>query len=78
MSPVETYLQELREIRSTHAGVEETTYYTALANLIDAVGKTLRRGSGTGDLHSFLPLKIPGARAPGGSSFTEAQRSSSR
>src|SRR5258708_15303950 len=42
MSPVEKSLQELREIRSSGAGVKETTYYTALANLLDEVGKTLK------------------------------------
>jgi hypothetical protein len=42
MSPVERYLQELREIHSSGAGVKETTYYTALANLLDEVGKTLK------------------------------------
>jgi hypothetical protein len=30
VSPVERYLQELWEIRSSGAGVKETTYYTAL------------------------------------------------
>ncbi len=35
MTPVEKYLQELREICSSGAGVKETTYYTALANLLD-------------------------------------------
>jgi hypothetical protein len=42
MTPVEKYFQELREIRSSGAGVKETTYYTALANLLDEVGKTLK------------------------------------
>jgi hypothetical protein len=30
------------ELRSSRAGVEEITYYTALANLLDEVGKTLK------------------------------------
>ena len=30
------------ELRSARAGVEEITYYTALANLLDEVGKTLK------------------------------------
>ena len=42
MGPVETYLAEMRELHSARAGVKETTYYTALANLLDAVGKTLK------------------------------------
>jgi hypothetical protein len=42
MHPLETYLQELREIRSSGAGTEETSYYPALSNLFNAVGKTLK------------------------------------
>ena len=42
MGPVETYLSEMCELRSASAGVEEITYDTALANLLDEVGKTLK------------------------------------
>jgi hypothetical protein len=56
MGPVETYLSEMREIRSARAGVKEVTYYTALANLLDEVGKTLKP-----KVRSILQLKNSGA-----------------
>ena len=42
MTPLQTYLAELNSIRSTGAAVQETSYYLALANLFNAVGKTLK------------------------------------
>jgi hypothetical protein len=68
MSPVETYLHELREIRSADAGVKETTYYTALANLLDAVGKTLKP-----KVRCILQLQNRGAGNPDGGLFTADQ-----
>jgi hypothetical protein len=68
MSPVETYLHELREIRSADAGVKETTYYTALANLLDAVGKTLKP-----KVRCILQLRNRGAGNPDGGLFTADQ-----
>lgn len=41
MHALETYLRELRDIRSTGAGVKETSYYPALSNLFNELGKTL-------------------------------------
>jgi hypothetical protein len=41
MHPLETYLKELYEIRSTGAAIPETSYYGALAALFNEVGKTL-------------------------------------
>jgi hypothetical protein len=35
------YLSALKMIRATGAGVPETSYYPALSNLFDAVGKAL-------------------------------------
>jgi hypothetical protein len=43
LHPLETYLRELGEIRSTGAAVPETSYYGPLANLLNAVGRN--RGS---------------------------------
>jgi hypothetical protein len=40
--PVESFLDAVGAIRSTRAGTPETAYYPAVANLLDAVGKTLR------------------------------------
>ena len=42
MSPLETYLQELRDIRSTGGGDPETSYYGPLECLFNEIGKTLR------------------------------------
>ena len=42
MHPLETYLKDLHEIRSTAAGVPEESYYGALANLLNEVGKSLK------------------------------------
>lgn len=41
MNPVETYLTELREIRSTGGAQPETLYYGALERLLNEVGKKL-------------------------------------
>jgi hypothetical protein len=42
MTPLETYLEELSALRASGAVVEETSGYSALANLLNAVGQTLR------------------------------------
>jgi len=42
MTPLETYLRELRDIRSSGAGVKETSYYPALSNLLNEVGRRLK------------------------------------
>lgn len=42
MHPVESYLRHINEIRSTGGAVPETSYYPALANLLDEVGKKLK------------------------------------
>ncbi len=42
MTLLETYLRELRDIRSTGAGVEEESYYHPLATLLSEVGKKLK------------------------------------
>jgi hypothetical protein len=68
VNPVERYLQELREIRSARAGVAETTYYTALANLLDEVGKTLAPR-----VRCILQLENRGAGNPDGGLFTADQ-----
>lgn len=40
--PLEDYLRELRDIRRSGSAVPETSYYPALAALLDAVGSTLK------------------------------------
>jgi hypothetical protein len=39
MHVLQTYLRELRDIRSLGAGVKETSYYPALSDLLNAGGK---------------------------------------
>ena len=40
--PIESFLDAVGAIRATRAGTPETAYYPAVANLFDAIGKTLR------------------------------------
>jgi hypothetical protein len=68
MNPVETYLHELRELRASRAGVKEITYYPALANLLDEVGKTLKPR-----VRCVLQLQNRGAGNPDGGLFTADQ-----
>ena len=42
MHPVETYFKDLTEIRSTGGAVPETSYYGALENLLNEVGRKLK------------------------------------
>jgi hypothetical protein len=42
MNPVETYVRERRDIRSSGAAVKETPYYNPSANLVNEIGKTLK------------------------------------
>ena len=42
---LEDYLAELKAIRSTGAGVPETSYYPALSNLFNEIGKVLKPNS---------------------------------
>jgi len=39
---VEAYLRRMAEIRSTGGATSETSYYSALENLLNAVGRTLK------------------------------------
>jgi len=58
----------MRELRSARAGVKETTYCTALANLLDEVGKTLKPR-----VRCVLQLQNRGAGNPDGGLFTADQ-----
>ncbi|SRR5579883_1904768 len=42
MHPLETYLRDLHDIRVTGVAVQETSFYLPLANLLNAVGPTLK------------------------------------
>ena len=65
MHPLETYLRDLRDIRSTGAAVKETSYYPPLANLLNAVGQTLKPR-----VRCVINLKNQGAGLPDGGLFT--------
>ena len=66
--PLETYLRELQDIRSSGAAVKETSYYGALANLFNEIGKTLKPR-----VRCILTLKNQGAGLPDGGFFTTDQ-----
>jgi hypothetical protein len=65
---LETYLRELRDIRSLGAAGEETAYYPALATLLTEVGKKLKP-----KVRCVMGLKDLGAGFPDGGLFTEEQ-----
>jgi len=68
MTPLETYLRELRDIRSLGAAVDETAYYSALGNLLTEAGKKLKP-----KVRCVMGLKDLGAGFPDGGLFTEEQ-----
>src|SRR5208282_2398930 len=68
MTPLETYLRELRDIRSSGAAVKETSYYPALANLFNEVGKRLKPR-----VRCIINLANRGAGIPDGGLFTPDQ-----
>ena len=68
MLALETYLRELRDIRSLGAAVEETAYYPALATLLTEVGKKLKP-----KVRCVMGLQDLGAGFPDGGLFTEEQ-----
>lgn len=68
-NPLETYLKDVREIHSTGAAVAETSYYPALSNLLNEIGKGLKpkvrcvvnpanRGAGLPDVGLFTAEQI--------------------
>lgn len=68
MNPLETYLKELSEIRSSGAAVQETSYYGPLANLLNEIGKTLKP-----KVRCIINLQNQGAGLPDGGFFTQDQ-----
>lgn len=65
---LEEYLSELRTIRSTGAGVPETSYYPALSNLFNAVGSVLKPR-----VRCLIHPQDEGAGIPDGGLFTADQ-----
>lgn len=68
MNPVEVYLRDLGEIRSTGANVPETSYYGALEKLLNEIGKSLKP-----KVRCVLQLANRGAGNPDGGLFTANQ-----
>jgi hypothetical protein len=68
MHPLETYLREMREIRSTGAAVKETSFYPPLSNLLNEIGKTIKPR-----VRCVINLQNRGAGLPDGGLFTPDQ-----
>lgn len=68
MDPLETYLKELCDIRSTGAGDPETSYYGRLEDLFNEVGKALKP-----KVRCVISLTNAGAGKPDGGFFTTNQ-----
>ncbi|HEY4977257.1 MAG TPA: hypothetical protein VII05_07935, partial [Gaiellaceae bacterium] len=68
MDPVEAYLAELSAIRASGATVPETSGYGALANLLTAVGHTLKPR-----VRCLINLANTGAGIPDGGLFLASQ-----
>jgi hypothetical protein len=68
MSPLESYLTELRDTHSTGAGVAEASYYPALSNLFNEIGKSLKP-----KVRCVVNLANRGAGLPDGGLFTADQ-----
>jgi len=66
MTSLETYIKELSQTR--HAAVNETSYYGALANLINDIGKTLKP-----KVRYVITPKSLGAGLPDGGLYTAQQ-----
>ncbi len=67
-SPLENYLSELNEIRSSGGAVKETSYYPALSNLLNEVGKTLKPR-----VRCIINIQNAGAGLPDGGLYTAEQ-----
>lgn len=68
MNPLETYLARLREIRSSGQAQPETSYYGALENLFNEIGKSLKP-----NVVCNMQLKNLGAGMPDGGLYTKDQ-----
>ena len=68
MNPLETYLKDLHEIRSTGAAVAETSFYPVLSNLLNEIGKNLKP-----KVRCVINIANRGAGLPDGGLFTADQ-----
>jgi hypothetical protein len=76
VNPFDTYIRDLRAIRSSGAAVKETSYYPALANLLNEVGKTLKPPSAASSISRIRERASPtAASSPPINSHPTARRS---
>lgn len=68
MEPLERYLQDIREVLVSGAGTPETSYYTALENLLSDIGRHLKPR-----VRCVLQLANRGVGLPDGGLFTQEQ-----
>ena len=68
MNPLESYLRELRDIRSTGAAVAETSFYPVLSNLLNEIGRDLKP-----KVRCVINIANRGAGLPDGGLFTPDQ-----
>ncbi|MGB4440947.1 MAG: type ISP restriction/modification enzyme [Coriobacteriia bacterium] len=66
--PIESYFSELRDIRSSGAGVAEISYYDPLKQLLNEVGKSLKP-----KVRALMQLRNTGSGNPDGGLFTANQ-----
>jgi hypothetical protein len=67
-NPLETYLRDLRDIRSSGSAVKETSYYGSLEKLFNAIGKNLKPR-----VRCIINLQNRGAGIPDGGFFSADQ-----
>jgi hypothetical protein len=68
MNALETYLEELNAIRSSGGAVKETSYYPALSNLLNEVGKSLKPR-----VRCIINIQNAGAGLPDGGLYAAEQ-----
>ena len=68
MNALETYLKDLRDIRSTGAAVAETSFYPAISNLLNEIGGSLKP-----KVRCVMNIANRGAGLPDGGLFTAGQ-----
>jgi hypothetical protein len=66
--PVETYFQELHQIRSSGAAVNEISYYPAISKFLNEIGKQLRPR-----ISCVMNIASQGAGLPDGGLFSQDQ-----
>ena len=68
MTPLEKFLRDVHEIHSSHAGVEQTSYYGSLETLLNEIGRGLKPR-----VRCIIHIRNRGAGLPDGGLFTAEQ-----